>query len=684
MEPNATPTIQGGAQTQPQPVAQTQPQPIAQTQSQGQSLDPGVLALTKSIGMAESGGDYNAGDSTGDNANSTGAFQMTPAFLEEYAPKAGVQYTPGQQLTPQQQNEIAYSIINEWGTTGDPAYPELGKLTPAQIASAWNAGNPDAYIDPTYGANNTYGSTQNYVNEVEKYFNQATGINTADAASSAPSSSSSGSSLNPAEEVAGLGLAGLGSLWSLISPYVSKPLTDAAVDAGIGAVGGEAVDPLGGGVVGAVGGAVTGVAQGVVQDIAGGGNSTPPPTDTSSTSAPADQPAPINDQNQAEPAKAQVNAGEPAQPAQTTQPDAESLAALAASATLKNGVSQIMQGNQPASNYANTPAGKDSVNTASQFGLIEDDGNGRASFNEEKRQQVEGAVEEGKDNLIDAQENSSVPVSTLGDSNRAGSFIEGDRINTKDDRNKAADIVQRELKADSGGRGKMTDKERRAAQKTHHLASKASYSNPKPNAEMLAHKALAHAYGESIRGRIKEEDKPLYDKLTKMSRDLTNAKNLKKYVQGKKLPKNKGMWESFLRQGARAAEIYIGDKLGGPVGAIIGGMVGEKLNDKITNHFGNNIFETKGMKTALNTLRDTKPKAYNDLMAALKKRGVNVPKDEAKKPTTKEGLVKIVKKDMRDITPPKKTTKPQKGLVDIKQPSGKKGLVSLRSNTAKL
>ena len=69
------PTAAVQPQVQPQPT-QTQPTP----QTSGSNLDPGVLALEKQIGLAESGGNYEAGDNTGDGADSYGAFQMTPGF----------------------------------------------------------------------------------------------------------------------------------------------------------------------------------------------------------------------------------------------------------------------------------------------------------------------------------------------------------------------------------------------------------------------------------------------------------------------------------------------------------------------------------------------------------------------------------------------------------------------------
>ena len=137
---------------------ETQP---GQSSPQPSSFDPSVLALTKTIGTLESGGDYEAGDGTGDGAASSGAYQMTPAFLENWAPQAGIQYTPGETLTPAQQDQIAENTVQTLGTKGLNGTPLNGQ----QIISYWNSGNPNAYQDPTYGQNNTYGSTANEVSK---------------------------------------------------------------------------------------------------------------------------------------------------------------------------------------------------------------------------------------------------------------------------------------------------------------------------------------------------------------------------------------------------------------------------------------------------------------------------------------------------------------------------------------
>lgn len=637
--------------TAPQDAGAVQPQSSPQPQNAQSSsqFTPTTVALTKAIGQAESGGNYTAPDKTGDGASSEGAYQMTPSFLAEWGPKAGVQYQSGMTLSPQQQDDIAANAVQTMNTSGDPAYPELGKLDLAQITSAWNTGNPDAYLDPDYGQNNTYGSTENYVNKVAQYYDEETGGQTGSSnadSSNADSSNTSGSSIVPTADAAsspsdtsnsgnsdllttleGLGLGAAGWITSKAIQYGAKPLEDAAIDAGIGAVGGPE---------GAASGALAGVAQGVIQDAVGGGQSQNSGATDGGTSAP-----------------------------QTSSDDSESEIpqSVAASSAVKDALSQTLGTTQGNRVFSGTQAGQDAINTASQFGIVEPDEEGNLSFNSEKLQNLESAIEEGRDGVINSQEGvNDTPVHVMSAANNAGSYIGKDRTNTQADRNKAGKIVQNELDADSGGTGEMTLSQMREAQKTHYKAAQQSYTNPKPNAEMLAHKALGHGYGKAIRDRISDKDKPLYDKLTKMSRDLTNVKQLKKRVEGKKAPKNKGVWESFLRQGARAAEIYIGDKLGGPLGAIIGGLAGEQFNRKLDQKFGRNVFETRSMKAALDILHNSQPKEYTKLINALKKRGVNIsPTNKAK--TEKEKVINVQKDENIIYAHPSK--KGIKGLISL-------------------
>lgn len=583
------------------------------------SLDPQSVNLAKSIRQTESGGNFQAKGKSGEY----GAYQWEPNTWTAESSSAGIN-VPLDQATPEQQNEVAYKHIESEKQKG---------LNPAQIASQWNSGDPDAYTgefsdgSPSVGTNKD-GVAYNvpeYVNKVTSAYQSLKGQSSPQNDSqSTPQTNTSGNQSNWLTAAEGLGIGGLG--WLLSN---GKSIAGDAIKTAGGVAGTAAGAVLGGGpedIPADVAGGVIGenLASGLANDL-GLGSQPSAPTETS-------------------------------QPAEETPPEISQ--PIGASSAVKDAISQTINGTQTGRAYSATPAGQDAINTASVHGLITPDEEGNLSFNSEKLQQLESAIEEGKDGVINSQKDATAsPVSVA---NYAGSFIGKDRLNTAADKEKASEIVQKELASDSHGipmNGQMSLSDMRAAQKTHYQAAKASYLNPKPNAEMMAHKAIAQGYGKAIREKISEEDKPLYDKLTKTSRDLTNVKSLKKKVEGKKAPKNKGVWESFLRQGARAAEIYIGDKLGGPIGAIIGGFAGEHFNRKIEKKFGRNVFETKGMKAALDILKDSNPKEYDELISALKKRGVNPHSHDSEVPQTSKGKVKDVKKDESVL----------KGLISLKR-----------------
>ena len=107
-------------------------------------LDPDAVNLAKAIRQTESGGDFKARGKSGEY----GAYQFTEPTWNTYAQKHGVK-APLQQATPEQQNEVAYKQIKEW---------KDGGYNPGQIASMWNSGKPDAYLDPTYKGVNKQGA----------------------------------------------------------------------------------------------------------------------------------------------------------------------------------------------------------------------------------------------------------------------------------------------------------------------------------------------------------------------------------------------------------------------------------------------------------------------------------------------------------------------------------------------
>lgn len=133
---------------------------------QTQSLDPTVVALTKSIGHVESGGDYTAKGKSGE----FGAYQFMPQTWKAWAG----QYLgdPNAQPSRENQDKVAYSKVYDLGKQG---------YKPAQIASIWNSGK--AYWQGNVGTNK-YGAqfdTPGYVNKVAQKFSELTGTKAAQA-----------------------------------------------------------------------------------------------------------------------------------------------------------------------------------------------------------------------------------------------------------------------------------------------------------------------------------------------------------------------------------------------------------------------------------------------------------------------------------------------------------------------
>lgn len=108
------------------------------------SLDPQAVNLAKAIRQQESGGNFTAKGKSGEY----GAYQYTPETWASDSQKYGVNVSLDQ-ATPEQQNEVAYKKIKELKDQG---------YNVGQIASIWNSGKPDAYLDPNYKGVNKFGA----------------------------------------------------------------------------------------------------------------------------------------------------------------------------------------------------------------------------------------------------------------------------------------------------------------------------------------------------------------------------------------------------------------------------------------------------------------------------------------------------------------------------------------------
>lgn len=125
-------------------------------------LDEQALNLAKAIRRAETGSStdpYNARGASGES----GAYQFMPDTWRQWAQ----QYLGDMnaQMSVENQNRVAYSRIKELKDQG---------MNPAQIASAWNSGDPDKYKQNWRGTNSqgVQYDTPGYVQKVSQYYNE--------------------------------------------------------------------------------------------------------------------------------------------------------------------------------------------------------------------------------------------------------------------------------------------------------------------------------------------------------------------------------------------------------------------------------------------------------------------------------------------------------------------------------
>lgn len=120
-------------------------QQIQSTISNYNQLDPQAVNLAKAIRQIESNGNFQAVGKSGEY----GAYQFMPQTWDALSKKFGVNVSL-QNSTPEQQNEVAYKQIKQLKDQG---------MNVGQIASYWNSGNPNAYLNPNYKGINKFGAS---------------------------------------------------------------------------------------------------------------------------------------------------------------------------------------------------------------------------------------------------------------------------------------------------------------------------------------------------------------------------------------------------------------------------------------------------------------------------------------------------------------------------------------------
>lgn len=524
-----------------------------------EQLDPTIVNLAKAIGKAESGGKYNA--PSGDKGSSPSAYQFTPGFIGKWGPQVlGDTYQHGQSLSPEQQDKLAYGVIKTMGTTGDPGYSHLGKLSPAEIASAWSAGDPHAYLDPEYGKNNAYGSVSKYVDVVKKNYedlNQPTpktGISEFDKNVTLPVAAGGGI------------LAGLGGL----------------------AVAGEgALGSIWEGAKGLAGNAVKGLIGGTVADIVGKKEDiiqAPKTSDFASQLLNQSMPQ----QNQA-------------------------------SKTISDVINETMNKTPSGRTLMQDPNMQNATETMGRYGFAPEVSDGALDFQTgyKKSRTTIDQLETGVQKLLKDEQS---PLQQAVDSAKRN-IREFAPSNEWADADKAieeeADTYRKNF-TDKNGNISNANLERMKKEMWHGQ----KFNVQDTNAKKVARKALGFGARMTIASNTQHKD--FYNSAMKEEQQIINAQKIMKRLNGKKSPEHYSVSKSLLHSGGRYVALYIGDKIGGPMGAVLGDMVGRYIVGTVDRAKGKTIFETPQVRKAIEEIKKDHPEYYGLLIKELEKHGVNV------------------------------------------------------------
>lgn len=583
-----------------------------------EQIDPSIVNLAKAIGQSESGGKYDAKGKSGEY----GAYQFTKPTWTAWATK--FLGDGNAEMTPENQDKVAYSQIKEWGSQG---------YKPAQIASLWNSGKPD--WEGNVGTNK-FGvkyDTPAYVKSVGAAYDKISGGGQAQQDPQNPSAAQppksflqqlqetySPSSMlktiedNPSAVAAG-GFAAAG-LSGLLAPAVTYGKNLISKIPGLAkTVGLDAATSYG-----------VNKAMQAGQSIIGGENP--------ALSGPSQVPP--------------IDLGDLTRSNES-------------SSRLRDVIGQQLANTIPGRNFMQSNEGKQAIHTVGAYGYAPNiDENGVMNFDEARQK-----IGENQKSLVEYEKKlvGEGEGSTLSAANFAGKYIgESKELAnfTPTQKREAAEYARKEIQSYGPMNRPMPLGAMIDARHQQYAATKGKYGQL-TSAQIAGHKAAAFGFRQAVRQASDAHTPGLYDAILKEQQNHINAEKLIKKLHNKKALQNNTVWRSFLRGSARYAEIYIGDKLGGPLGAIIGAMAGEHLNRKIDKRYGKTIFETKGMKAAMDTLKDTKPEVYTKLIEALQNQGITPnlkePGEGLGIPETRVGVYKDVKKNVKAMSTDKKGTK---------------------------
>jgi hypothetical protein len=639
-----------------------------------ESLDPNVVNLAKAIRQTESGGDFKAKGKSGEY----GAYQYTEPTWNAASQKYLGSQIKLSDATPEQQNEVTYKRLKEWKDQG---------RNPGQIASMWNAGEgePDAYTGKFSNGQPATGTNKyNAKFDVPAYAKSvATAYQKIKAGGQATIDPSNPSSVKPPpsflEQLAKT--YSPESMWGDIKKYAS---TAVPVGLGIATLGASAgLAPfaapglsslLGGGAVAT--GAQAATKPGIIGGLMAKGasflkNLKAHPLEA--ILAVQGVESTVKDAYNAVSGGAQPQSAPQAPQGQSQSNIMQDLAqfnqgtgqSVAASKSLENLMSQSVSRTESGRNFLSSASGKQGLETASIYGYApEADENGvidsTGALQKLKKQQKEFAGME-KDVAGDGD------GSALSAANYAGKYI-GESYEfknmTPNAKREAADYARKEIESYGALNQPMKLSAMIDARHQQYAATKGKYGQL-TSAQIAGHKAAAAGFREAVKEASKNPE--LYDMIMKQEQGHINAEKLLKKMHNKKAMQNDQVWRQFLKGSARYAELYIGDKIGGPLGAVLGLMAGEHLNRKIDKKYGKTVFETAGVRAAMDTLKNTKPEVHRHIISKLKEVGINPdlsePGESPEVPGSKVGMREDIEKNMEAMD------KSKEGLIRLKNPT---------------
>jgi hypothetical protein len=564
-------------------------------QNQNQ-LDPQVVNLTKAIRQVESGGNFQAKGKSGEY----GAYQFMPGTWASSSQKYLGQSIPLDQATPEQQNEVAYKKIKDLKDQG---------LNVGQIASDWNSGDPNTYLDPEAKGTNSAGANYDVPAYAEKVANTYQGLK-------GQSAGAQGTNQTDATKKPGF----LDNLKASFTQAVSNEI--GYVGEGLGIV--SPALPVAGGVAGFVSGGPAGAIVGYEAGKEGQNlinSAIKSPTSTNMAGNPISGGA--------------GGTGGTSGGSNNSQPNvANELINLGDENSKTNNASKVLadaqidsmnttQSNRQLLQDPNTQAG---IRTNAIFGFgpeVDENGNQDWSHSLQKSKGMVADLSKKAEEVLNA-EGSTGNFSNV--STRAKEILH-ERLPEYEwaeaDKHIDQAVASYSKRYSDKGGNAPTSIFQRMKQDTGH-GKKWGLMDTTTKKE--AFKSVSRASREEIVKNTK--NKELYNSVMKMEQNLINGQNIMKRLNGKKGLKVEGLTKGLLHSAGRYAAVYIGDKIGGPIGAILGDMVGIHITKKIDRKFGKTVFETPAMKKALIILGAEEPKAYQVLRAKLQESGIAVPEEE--------------------------------------------------------